>query len=64
MNRLDLYMSLKKKLSSLNISYRESDLNELLGNLEMAIEDQSKYIYVSDGWEDIEIKVSDILKQN
>lgn len=62
MNRLDLYMSLKKKLSSLNIGYRESDLNELVNRLEIATEDQSKYIYVSDGWEDIEIKVSDILK--
>lgn len=64
MEDLELYFKLKKKLSDMNISYRESDLKELVSSLEMAIEDQSKYIYVSDGWEDIEIKVSDILKIN
>ena len=60
MEGLELYFKLREKLSSMNISYRESDLRELLNSLEIAIEDQSKYIYVSDGWEDIEIKVSDI----
>ena len=37
-------------------------MRDLVDTLEMAIEDNSKYIYVTDGWKDIEIKVSDILK--
>ena len=62
MEWIDLYIKVKNKLNQLNISYRESDTRELVNTLEMAIEDDSKYIYVSDGWQDIEIKVSDILE--
>lgn len=61
MEWIDLYLKLKKKLNSINISYRESSMIELVNTLEMAIEDNSKNIYVTDGWEDIEIKVSDVL---
>ena len=61
MEWIDLYLKLKKKLNSINVSYRESSMRELVNTLEMAIEDNSKYIYVTDGWEDIEIKVSEVL---
>lgn len=62
MEWIDLYLKLKNKLNSINLSCRESYIRELVDTLEMAIEDGSRYIYVSDGWEDIEIKVSDILE--
>lgn len=62
MEWIDLYIKVKNKLNQLNITYSQYDIYELISTLEMAIEDDSKYIYVSDGWQDIEIKVSDILE--
>ena len=62
MEWIDLYIKVKNKLNQLNITYSQYDIYELISTLEMAIEDDSKYIYVSDGWQDIEIKISDILE--
>ena len=62
MERMDLYYKLQSKLNKIGISYSQYDMLELVSTLEMAIEDDSKYIYVSNGYEDIEIEVKEIVE--
>lgn len=62
MERIDLYYKLQNTLNEIGIRYSQCDMMTLVNDLEMAIEDDSKCIYVSNGWEDIEIKVEDIIE--
>lgn len=59
---MDLYTKLKEKLKQLNIYLNEYSFTDLLESLEIAIQDGSGIICVTDGYNDIEILINDILK--
>lgn len=62
MERIDLYYKLQNTLNEIGIGYSQCDMMTLVNDLEMTIEDDSKYIYVSNGYEDIEIEVKEIVE--
>ena len=45
---------LREKLRKINFRCSESYLYEILETIEMAIEDGSEFVYITDGYEDIE----------
>ena len=50
------------KLGVRGIYQNEYSWIKLLDDIEIAILDGSKYIYISDGWEDIAILINDIIE--
>ena len=53
-------MKMLDKLGARGIYQNEYSWIKLIDDIEIAILDKSKYIYISDGWEDIGILINDI----
>ena len=53
---------LKKELKKLNINYSDYQLSELIDDIEIAIIDESEFIFVTDGYEDKELMIETFKK--
>ena len=53
---------LKKELKKLNVSYSDYQLSELIDDIEIAIIDESEFIFVTDGYEDKELIIETFKK--
>ena len=53
---------LKKELKKLNVSYSDYQLSELIDDIEIAIIDESEFIFVTDGYEDKELMIETFKK--
>lgn len=49
-----------KRLKELNIQYTDYQLNDLIYDIEIALQDGSDFIYVTDGIEDKELSIKGI----
>ena len=53
---------LRKELKKLNVSYSDYQLSELIDDIEIAIIDESEFIFVTDGYEDKELMIETFKK--
>lgn len=53
---------LKKELKKLNVSYSDYQLSQLMDDIEIAIIDESEFIFVTDGYEDKELMIETFKK--
>ena len=53
---------LRKELKKLNVSYSDYQLSELIDDIEIAIIDESEFIFVTDGYEDKELIIETFKK--
>ncbi len=52
----------KRRLKEFNITYRENDLYVLIDDIKEGIEDGSKFVFVTDGYEDLEMSIEGLEK--
>ena len=53
---------LRKELKKLNVSYSDYQLSQLMDDIEIAIIDESEFIFVTDGYEDKELIIETFKK--
>ena len=53
---------LRKELKKLNVSYSDYQLSELIDDIEIALIDESEFIFVTDGYEDKELMIETFKK--
>ena len=53
---------LKKELKKLNVNYSDYQLSQLMDDIEIAIIDESEFIFVTDGYEDKELIIETFKK--
>ena len=53
---------LKKELKKLNVSYSDYQLSQLIEDIEIALIDESEFIFVTDGFEDKELIIETFKK--
>ena len=53
---------LRKELKKLNVNYSDYQLSELIDDIEIAIIDESEFIFVTDGYEDKELIIETFKK--
>ena len=53
---------LRKELKKLNVNYSDYQLSELIDDIEIAIIDESEFIFVTDGYEDKELMIETFKK--
>ena len=53
---------LKKELKKLNVNYSDYQLSQLMDDIEIAIIDESEFIFVTDGYEDKELMIETFKK--
>ena len=53
---------LRKELKKLNVSYSDYQLSDLIDDIEIALIDESEFIFVTDGYEDKELMVETFKK--
>ena len=53
---------LRKELKKLNVSYSDYQLSELIDDIEIAIIDESEFIFVTDGYEEKELMIETFKK--
>ena len=56
------YRNSKKELKKLNVSYSDYQLSELIDDIEIAIIDESEFIFVTDGYEEKELMIETFKK--
>ena len=50
--------NLKKELKNLGVNYSQYQLFELVNSIKIALEDGSEFIFVTNGYKDIELNLS------
>ena len=53
---------LRKELKKLNVNYSDCQLSELIDDIEIALIDESEFIFVTDGYEDKELMIESFKK--
>ena len=53
---------LRKELKKLNVNYSDYQLSELIDDIEIALIDESEFIFVTDGYEDKELMIETFKK--
>ena len=53
---------LRKELKKLNVYYSDYQLSELIDDIEIALIDESEFIFVTDGYEDKELMIETFKK--
>lgn len=51
---------LRLKLKELGVCYSESQMINLLESIEIALEDGSDFVYVTNGYEDLELSIKEM----